>query len=133
MCNKYQKGLTKLVRSANKSLNEDHLFRGRFQCYQMYRLWDEFSDGSGGALYFCLRVIDKKTKRYRDYWLAYAPYYASMNWIINKAINKFITLESDFWKEEPRHSVDNAEDFTNVYIDWRNDDGISFFMWRELK
>ena len=117
---RYQRQLTKMIREANKMLEEDPLFLGRFCVYQTNRICEWFPDNSGGIIRAFIRVFDKKTGHYMDYTYDYAPYFHTLYWHFDMDIlNNFIVEVSDFWKEEPRHTIHNAEDFRNVKIPYR--------------
>lgn len=117
---KYQRQLTKMIRKANKMLEEDPLFLGRFCVYQVNRQCEWFSDNSGGIIVAFIRAFDKKTGHFKDYRYEYAPYFSSKYWHFDMDIlNNFIVEVSDFWKEEPHHTINNAEDFRKIKIPYR--------------
>ena len=62
-----QRTLNYYVRTVNKVLADDYLWRGRFFIKQVeYAPYKRFEDGSGGELFVTLRIYDKKTEKYVD-------------------------------------------------------------------
>ena len=87
----YQRQLNKKIKMLNKSIENDPLWLGRFYAYQVDCHWYHFQDNSGGILTAFIRMVDKKTGKYKDYRLEYAPYYPTINWHITMDIaNDFV-------------------------------------------
>ena len=63
---KQQRLLNAFVKSANKMIRDDFLWRSRFFIRQVQASFSYFSDGSGAELFVVLRVYDKKTLTYID-------------------------------------------------------------------
>ena len=114
----YQREFNKRIRALNKGIANDELWRGRFIFLQKDARWWRFSDGSGGELIIFIRGYDKKTGYYKDYRLAFAPWLKTVNWRLSMDIaNDFITKAAEVWLENPRPSIDTAEDWTSAKVD----------------
>lgn len=103
MRKQYQRQLNKKIKMLNKSIENDPLWLGRFYAYQVDCRWCRFQDNSGGILIAFIRMVDKKTGKYKDYRLEYAPYYITINWHITMDIaNDFVVeyLQESAKKEE---------------------------------
>ena len=95
----------------------DNLWRGRFIFLQRDAHWWKFSDNSGGELIVFVRGYDKKTGYYKDYRLEFAPWLKSVNWHLSMDIaNEFITEAAEVWSENPRPSINTAEDWTSAKV-----------------
>ena len=113
----YQREFNKRIRTLNKNIANDNLWRGRFIFLQRDAHWCRFSDGSGGELTVFVRGYDKKTGYYKDYCLEFAPWLNSVNWHLSMDIaNEFITEAAGVWSENPRPSIDTAEDWTSTKV-----------------
>ena len=113
----YQREFNKRIRALNKNIANDNLWRGRFIFLQRDARWWRFSDGSGGELIVFVRGYDKKTGYYKDYRLEFAPWLKSVNWHLSMDIaNEFITEAAEVWTENPRPSIDTAEDWTSAKV-----------------
>lgn len=112
---RYQNKLNAIVKEANKSLDEDNLWMGRFQVRQIRSRFERFDDNSGGILHTIFRVVDKKTEQYKDYVIEYAPWLSTFYWHFSMDIlNDFVVECLDVWrKEKPREEI---KDWTNVEI-----------------
>lgn len=130
MRRKYQKGLTKLLREANKKLKDDDYWLGRFYVLQRKSYWEEFSDGSGGILHAYVRVYDHVTGYYRDFIYDYAPYFHALRWhLYMDILNTFIVedLQASIRDEKidcrKLPYIKNDRRPNNYYLDyehWRN-------------
>ena len=96
----HRRAMNRLVRSFNKQLEKDDLWRGRFMVRQIHSpKWHVYEDGSGAELFVHLEFIDRctgKTWVYADhvnYWRNYNGYklFEKMNWLIVE--------HWDVWKE----------------------------------
>lgn len=114
---KYQHKLNKLIKEVNKAIENDSLWNGRFIFHIMDSVFERFKDSSGGMLYVVIRGYDKKTKFYKDYTLSYAPYLNFTNFDILHIVNKFITEDTDTWKNGNNPYNDKKIDYTKVKID----------------
>ena len=113
----YQREFNECIRTLNKNIANDNLWRGRFIFLQRDAHWRKFSDGSGGELIVFIRGYDKKTGYYKDYHLEFAPWLKSVNWHLSMDIaNEFITEAAGVWSENPRPSIDTAEDWTSAKV-----------------
>lgn len=88
------KKFNKSIRTINKELLDDPLFRGRFQLFQKGILaYEAFEDRSGGEILFEIGICDKKTGLYAT--KLYTNY--NSDWI-SLFVNNFIVDESGIWK-----------------------------------
>ena len=116
---KYQHKLNKHIREINKTIENDFLWNGRFIFHIMDSHFERFEDGSGGLLYVAIRGYDKKNGYYKDYTLEYAPYLSFVHFDIWKIANKFITEDTDAWKNGNNPYDDIKIDYTKTKIDNR--------------
>jgi hypothetical protein len=114
MYKKYQHKLNKKIKEANKNLEKDAVFLGRFIIRQKEARWERFEDGSGGVLHTILRVADKKTEYYKDYLFDFSDS-DFMDWELYMVIlNGFIINDLNLWNnEKPREA---KEDWTKISI-----------------
>lgn len=117
---KAQKQINRKVRDLNKNIQEDNLWKGRFEVRQKEAKWEDFWDGSGGELYITLRFYDKKTGYYKD--RLFDTVYPGRNLFFNHqlfvAMNEFIINDCDVWNEDPspRESEKFVVDYTKKHI-----------------
>lgn len=107
---KAQKSVNKFIRTMNKSIEEDNLWRGRFVAKQTSSQWFKFDDNSGGVLRVYVEFRDKKTNRTREYIFE--------NYGIHRifwSMNKFITEDcfEDTWKDKDALYSDTT-DYTRL-------------------
>ena len=88
------------MRIVNKSISQDHLWRGRFVIKQLSRTVWAYEDGSGASINYKVGLYDKKTKRYAYGFIE--DYNVSMftTYVVNKAMNKFIVEIIEVWRNE---------------------------------
>lgn len=112
-----QKEFTRtILRPMNKNISEDPLWKGRYVIRQTGAdLWS-YPDGPGGQLWVHVRLIDKKTGKYEDFWDNFLPNYNGSGWRYWKEMNDFI-INSGVWDENPRPTYDNTPDYRNVLVD----------------
>jgi len=117
---KYQKSFNKKLRTLNKNIEKDPLWRGRFVFYQRGGcITDRFKDEKDkdeGIFTVYIRAYDKKTKYYKDYRLDYAPWMRTINWKITMDVaNNFIVEALDVWRsgEDPR---DDTVDYNKIKV-----------------
>lgn len=92
---KHQRAVNRAIRTINKLIEKDRIWRGRFFVYQRQAIYYEFEDGSGAEMLFLLEFVDKATG-YRALAIAYT------NEVINHsgwAMNRFITEYADAWEK----------------------------------
>lgn len=118
----YQHKLNKLIKEVNKAIENDSLWNGRFVFHIMDSAFERFEDGSGGILHVVIRGYDKKTKVYKDYTLNYAPYFNFIKFNILDIANKFITEDTNTWKNG-NNPYNEKMDYTKIKI---NDNVWSF-------
>lgn len=113
---KYQHKLNKLIRELNKEIENDSLWNGRFVFHIINSNFERFEDGSGGLLYAIIRGYDKKTKYYKDYSLDYVPHLSFTGFNIWKIGNRFITNDTDTWKNGNNPYNDKKIDYTKIKV-----------------
>lgn len=113
MRKRYQREFNKRIRTLNRNIAEDNLWRGRFIFLQKDAYWWKFPDNSGGELIVFVRGYDKKTGYYKDFRIEFAPWMRSIEYKLWEIANKFIVEDCGVWNEEPRISVNTAPDYTN--------------------
>lgn len=86
---KKHRELVNIIQATNRSLANDPLWIGRFRVYLLRDEFVEYSDGSGGALFFYAAVCDLKTG---DCELFYNEHVTdwSTNFTVFSAVNDFI-------------------------------------------
>ena len=115
----YHKKAMKMIRTLNKNIENDNLWKGRFIVMVKSEKWNMFPDLSGGMLYIIVRMYDKKTKQYLDYRWSYAPYLSCNVWHLCMDIaNDFVVEKIQVWKEADRPSIYRATDYHKEKIDW---------------
>ena len=111
---RYQHKINRLVKDLNKSIEEDNLWNGRFVFHIIDTDFERFSDNSGGMLYVVIRGYDKKTDFYRDYTMGYAPYLELSKSTLWEIANKFITEDTDTWKNGNNPYNDKEIDYIKI-------------------
>lgn len=59
----HQRALNSVIKSLNKSIERDDLWRGRFFVRQVSAQWVRYEDGSGYSLHVVLKCCDRKTRQ----------------------------------------------------------------------
>jgi hypothetical protein len=85
---KYQNQLNKKIKTLNKNLAEDKIFKGRFVMKQIEAEWEQYYDYKNGRTYDAkegqifaiIRMYDKKTQLFKDYSLEYAEWRIGVDW-----------------------------------------------------
>lgn len=117
---KAQRRMNHRVRMLNKNIQEDNLWKGRFEVRQKDARWDEFVDGSGGELFVTLRFYDKKTGYYKDAAMdmLYPCEHEFFNYRLFLVMNEFIINDCGVWDENPgpRESAEFIRDYTKQHI-----------------
>lgn len=109
---RHQREMNKLVRSANKSLEKDDLWGGRFVVKQVKSpQWTVYEDKSGAELFVHLEVIDRCTGR---------------SWIGAHTVNEWRTTFGNGWR---LYEFINwfIVDYCNV---WNEPMAKNYDMWR---
>ena len=97
---RHQRAINKLIRDANKAIEKDDLWFGRFYVSQVYSpQWHIYEDGSGAEYFVHLKFIDKCTGR--EYICAdIVNHWCSGNgWRLWEKMNWFIVEHCDVWNE----------------------------------
>ena len=100
---RHQRAMNKLIREANKNLERDVLWCGRFMIQQIESpQWFKYEDNSGADLYVVLKFIDKCTGHYFIKFDSVNHWRGSYGngYHLWQAINDFIVLECNVWSEE---------------------------------
>lgn len=103
---KAQKKINKSVRTLNKNIKNDSLWRGRFVVHQLKSFWWRFEDGSGGELQALLEIRDLKTGLHMSFFVTNYD----INWKLWENGNKFIVEYSGVWN--------NIDAVKNDKTDW---------------
>jgi len=94
---KYQRKVNKIVRTLNKSIQQDWLWNGRFQIRQAASYLTPYKDHSGAEFQFLLVCKDNKTGKITYDWFDnYNAEYAIAVWV-----NDVITNIFKVWDENP--------------------------------
>ena len=94
---KYKRAVNKLVRTFNKSIENDWLWNGRFVISQNWSRFYPFNDRSGAQYYVGLIITDKKTG-HKEY--SYFDNY-EIEWHMWEWANWCITEKWKVWNETP--------------------------------
>lgn len=114
---KIQHKVNRLFHALNSNLANDELWRGRFFVRQYAAPRFEISgDRTLAQLYIQYRIYDKKTRKYQEVFtesfeLTWGGAYRF--WL---SVNNFIVETIKVWNEEPRPSIQTAEDWTKIEI-----------------
>ena len=96
-----QKKINKSVRTLNKNIKNDSLWRGRFVVRQLKSFWWRFEDGSGGELHALLEIRDLKTCLHMSFFVNNY----NTSWKLWENGNKFIAEYSGVW-----NNIDEVKD-----------------------
>lgn len=96
---KLQRKVNAFVRSLNKTIEEDNLWRGRFVVRQKQAVIHEYSDKSGWHGHFVMRIYDKKTGLYKEE--CFDHYELDHAWKLWWFVNNFIVQDVKVWEENP--------------------------------
>ena len=102
---KAQSKINKRVRTLNRNIENDYLWRGRFYVRQTDAHWVRFEDGSGGMLTVWLEIRDKKTGLY----MGFSIDNYDMGFKLWEAGNKFIAEYSGVWKNIEEVKADRTD------------------------
>ena len=109
---KQQRKMNQLVRTMNKNIENDELWKGRFYCHQVhYAPFYTYEDKSGSVLFVTLEFVDRKTGKTMlsaddvSSWRHINEYHL---W---EKMNYFITTWCKVWEENPRPNKENAIDY----------------------
>lgn len=116
---KQQRKINRLIRKMNKNIENDPLWKGRFCARQILTPeWTVYEDKSGAELFVQFLFIDKKTEKVfhcADSVSSWCHWGGSKLW---EKMNWFITEYCRIWyDEDPRPTIYNAVDYTQVKID----------------
>ena len=104
---KIQKAVNHTVNLINKNVKNDNLWQGRFVMTQTKRYYYPYPDHSGYSFDVTVRVTDKVTGKFYDYyniWVVYTSdgmsrLSAFKFW---EAMNDFIVEKSGYWQERAK-------------------------------
>lgn len=83
---KRQRKVNKAVKLMNQNLQNDPIWKGRFQVTQIKRYWEKFPDNSGGIFSVLLKIKDEKTNIEELFWLNYSFFFQYDLW---RKVNDF--------------------------------------------
>lgn len=109
---KAQKEINKKVRTLNKNILNDNLWRGRFYIHQIDANWERFDDGSGGCLTVWLEIRDKKTGLYHGFGIDNYDY----GWKLWTEANQFIVEDSHVWDDIDAVKADKTDWSKVIFI-----------------
>jgi hypothetical protein len=118
MRKKYQRKLNKKIREYNHAIETDELWQGRFVARQIGARWEKFLDNSDGILRVIIRMYDKKTGYYKDFYFDYATWFSYVDWHFSfDIIDHFIVKDLKVWQKE--HPYTEIKNWNNVLVDKR--------------
>ena len=125
----HQRAVNKFIRSLNKALEEDELWKGRFYCRQTSTAFEVYFDRSGGILHFRLRFYDKQKKEYFDVpgWFDSGIFFRSH---ICEIANDYIIYITKVWDEHPTR--DTTINYRGVHIKEEEFEPVEA-KWEELR
>ena len=122
----HQRAVNKILREMNRNIENDELWMGRFFIRQWARGVVTYEDHSGMYLWLELRLYDKKTKKYLQWFCDshdVTGFNGSRVW---QKMNDFIVEDLDVWhNEDPRNekhdwrAVSQEEIIKNATSLWR--------------
>ena len=101
-----QRKINRIVKTLNKNILQDTLWRGRFIVQQTEAFWLPFDDGSGGILNARLEIRDLKTGLYQNFMIDNYD----RGWKLFEKVNRFIVEYSGVW--------DNIQEVKDDKTDW---------------
>ena len=112
---KHQRLVNKMVRSLNKAIEKDDLWRGRFICRQKEAYFLKYEDKSGAILSVFLEFYDKKTGITKEFHTTSA----SLSFSFGKSelfwkMNSFITETVRVWHNE--NPYEDKTDYREIKI-----------------
>lgn len=106
----HQRAVNKILREMNKNIENDELWMGRFFMRQWARGVVSYEDHSGMYLWLEIRLYDKKTKKYLQWFCDSHDVTGFNGYKVWQKMNDFIVEDLDVWhNEDPR----------NEKYDWR--------------
>ena len=111
---KLQKEINAKVRSANKSLINDELWKGRFVIRQSSINFINYEDNSGLFAIVSMRFIDKQTGLEKRYTTDYFSDKISFGYWLFNHMNDFIVKDVKVWNENPTREI--TKDYRKVEV-----------------
>lgn len=105
----HQRWLNTFIRTANRAIENDDLWLGRFYVRQKATAMEWFEDKSGGLLHCALEFVDRKTGHTKMWYTDCLE----VNWHYWWEMNRFIVEDCDVWHEDP-DPCENRIDFRAV-------------------
>lgn len=106
---KYQRVVNKIVRTLNRTIAEDALWRGRFYIKQNYRYCTPYFDKSGLDTFYVFTLYDLKTGFAKDVPVDGMNFEQPFNgYKLWQALNHFIVNDCDVWRNEPELKADTT-------------------------
>jgi hypothetical protein len=114
-----QRKINKKIRTLNKNIAQDPLWRGRFVMHQVNRHVEVFEDKSGTYTSVVVMLIDKKTEtvitKYIDFGCGDGTYFG---YLLFCAMNSFIVEDLDVWSNR-KDIEEDTTDYNKIKItDW---------------
>lgn len=106
---KHQRKVTRAIRTMNKDIEQDKLWKGRFFARTLKTSFRIYPDKSGAVIYVFLQFCDKKTGITRAEWF---DEWDIMRWKMFWSMNDFIVNYCDAWRNDnPRY---DETDYTKI-------------------
>ena len=98
---KLKRKVNKQIRYLNNTISKDNLWKGRFVVRIKQSIYKQYADKSGYYGYIVLRVIDKKTGKYKEESFDSSSIVnLNFNFTLWNFVNTFIIHDIDVWKNE---------------------------------
>ena len=106
---KHQRKVTRAIRTMNKDIEQDKLWKGRFFARTLKTSFRIYPDKSGAVIYVLLQFCDKKTGITRVEWFdEWGIMRRKMFW----SMNDFIVNYCDVWKND--NPKEDKTDYTKI-------------------
>lgn len=107
---KLKRKVNKQIRYINNVISKDELWRGRFVLRIKQTLYKQYKDKSGYYGHIVLRIIDKKTGKYKEDHFD-SIQIVNLSFTVWEFVNTFIVQDINIWKNENPYEEK---------IDWNN-------------
>lgn len=108
----HQRKLNAAIRSVNRNIERDSLWRGRFYIRQSSAQFYSYPDGSGCELWVVLQFIDRKTGATKEIAETANHFLWQNGTHLFWEMNRFIVEYCRVWEENPRPGT--AEYFSSL-------------------
>ena len=117
---KLKSKINKAIRTINKNLENDNLWRGRFVILNRAMWITEYEDNSGVDAVVRIAAFDKKTGKYEESLMDkydILDTIGNIGWRLWSFINDFIVDKVKVWSETPSpRDKDFVKDYTKVPV-----------------